>query len=239
MSAGKSIDRRRLTLDVAARYGLAWVELLQATVFDGLTRKAVERTLAAGVAAGDLQAFPFLGKSKYWMLTERGAAAVGLDPESHRHAWGPQGLMAHAAIASFCLLTEPRSRRLTRAEIERDFPVLAGAGMGLPTGRHRTPYFIDRTGATPRLGLLVVDMGNHPRRIARKARRAVERRRKGSPEFVEQFLKTGLFMVTILTGFEGQAQRLRRITAADQTPVRVAIPPGYGDLVLQLRGRRP
>lgn len=235
MSVGEKKNWRKVTLGLAHRYGIVTVRML---VWLGMSQKNAERIIAAFVREGRLQGFPIgITLQKYYMLTPRSAAVLGLDAEKYAYPFGPLALPAHVAIAWWCI--KAMTPRLLREEFEAKLAPIA-----IPKildRAARTRYVIDKSTGTERLCLLEVDGGSPPRRLARKARRHIQTRRDESidyaekndvPEvFVSQFLDHGLFCVKVLVAHEPKAERLRHIVARDPVEITVDVVPEYGELL--------
>lgn len=224
-------------LELIARYGLVTVEALR-RIFD-LTDKAVERVLTRLIAIGLLESTQLVGRRHYYTLSASGAKLIGLD-ETVSRPMGAQALLQNYAMLSHCVLGPSPSERMTRAEFVARFPGLAVAG-AISSSR-RTRYCLDASekssggSDTVRLALLLPTIGSNPRRIARKARREVEKRRRSSEAFAG-LIRARLFSVLVLVEDDEKGRRIAAMLARDPWHSRAAVVPGYLDLLLSVGGR--
>lgn len=232
-------DRDRAILDLIDRYGLVTAEVLLRTLFPGLTDKAVERVLTRLMSQGLLQSAPLMGRKCYYTLTPAAARLLGLD-ESASRPMGEQARLQNVAMLNHCLLGSIPAKRMTRAEFVARFPALA-VDRAVSSSR-RTRYWLDtsehgtsKTGVV-RLALMLPTIGSNPRRIARKARREVEKRQGCGDDFAG-LIRNRLFSVTVLVEDEEKGRRVAAILARDPWHSRVVVVPGYLDLLLSLGGK--
>lgn len=221
-----------------ARYGLATPAALQASVLRGLNDKAVERVITRLLGGGLLQSQPLVGRKCYYTLTPYAAQQLGLPGDSLTLPMGAQALLQNYAMLAFCLLGSVNHQRLLRSEFQTKLPALASAGF---TGNgYRTRYYLDATDKAAgkvRLALMLPDLGSHPRRLLRKARREIEKRRAASPQFAD-LIQAKLFSATILTAFPDKARQLAAALAKEPFHSRTVQLDSLAELVLFLRRPR-
>jgi len=217
---------------LAARYGLLTHAGIAASLF--ASEKAAERLITRLLSADRLRSQPLVGRKVYYTLTPQSAKDLGLDANRFVLPMGVQALASNFAMMAFCLLGEPRHERLLRGEFIAKFEGLAKPGV--LTAAHRTRYyldFIDKAQGHVRLALLVPDLGQHPRRLARKVRREIEKRRQ-IPQ-LKDLIRDRLFSVTVLTGFPEKARQLTANLAKEPFHFRAAIVPDLAELLLFTR----
>jgi hypothetical protein len=227
-------ERDRHILRLIERHGLVTVEALMRVL--GLSRKAAERILTRLMAAGLIDSAQLLGRTCYYMFTASGARLAGLDEAASR-PMGTQAMLQNVAMLNHCLLGPAPAERMTRAEFVAKFP--AFAVRGVISSARRTRYYLDvserREGGSGvvRLALMLPTAGSNPRRIARKARREVEKRRRASQPLAE-LIRARLFSVVVLVESEEKAGRVEAMLAKDPWHSRAAVVPGYLDLLISI-----
>jgi hypothetical protein len=230
-------DRDRHILELIARYGLVTVDALK-RIFD-LTDKAVERVLTRLIAIGLLESTQLVGRRHYYTFTAAGARLIGLDEAASRPI-GSQALLQNYAMLSHCVLGPDPTERMTRAEFVARFPTLAVAG-AISSSRW-TRYCLDASercnggSGMVRLALLLPTIGSNPRRIARKARREVEKRWRSSEAFAG-LIRARLFSIIVLVEDDEKGRRVAAMLARDPWHSRAVVVSGYLDLVLSVGGR--
>lgn len=225
------VDRAKQIEQLIARYGLVTVEALSASIFRGLSDKAAERVITRLLTEERIRSQPLVGRRSFYTLTAAAARNLGVDADRCHLPLGAQAILEQYAMMAFCLLVEPQHERLMRREFLEKFDAIMGPGA---VGRVlRTRYYLDKSDqrdGVVRLSLMVPDLGSHPRRLIRKARRKVEQRLAAGGSSLD-LVRQGLFSVTVLTGFEAKARQLTESLRTASFHSRVVVVPGFGDLL--------
>ncbi|MEX2186048.1 MAG: hypothetical protein WD875_04605 [Pirellulales bacterium] len=182
--------RDRQILDHVHRYRLTTREFLQRAFIadggDGAVNKVIQRL----VADGWLRECRLDNGLTYFVLGGQGREAVGAASASGRPFTEQSFPVAYGFLA-FCL--GQGVRRLTSGEFQQAFPDLYRPRM--KTGG----YYVDARQSPHRLGTVLLDRGNPPKRILHKLDRLVAQHYR-TPTFVELIL-SGRFCVTIITAW--------------------------------------
>ncbi len=189
----------RQILKHVQQHGMTTVEVLQRVFFPHKSRAALKSTLRRLCGTSPdyrfLQPAPLTGKRVYYHLTERGAKFLGC-AQAGTGPLGPQARYHGFAVLSF-IHSEGTGKRLLfdPSRFEDVFP-LRGHRL------NRNNFFIEDTGAKPKLGLLVVDHGAKPSRIVAKTMDRLARFFRN--HWFDDFIKDQTFNITILTPSEGK-----------------------------------
>ena len=196
-------------LDHVARYRMGVIEaLLRLPSCAGLSPKGMRRTLRRLADAEKLLASaPLFGNKRYFYLTTKGEAALGIEPAgqgSERRA-GPLSEVAKVrayALVSFCCLADRPRQRLTAAEFKQHFAAYHRPGLPMS-------YYADYEAGT--FGFARVDAGGQGRweRLVGRVRDDAERHR-AIPAF-RAGIDQGRFELAVITPSERKAERLREV----------------------------
>jgi hypothetical protein len=215
------MSSRSLVLDTFRRYRNLTIDLLVALT--GLGRKNVERIVAYLRRDGVIRPCSSLGNKRVYTLTVRGAVRLGLDPRKHRRTPGVQAIIDSLFIATFC--AEYKQTLMTPAGFNEEFADLA------PARGYRRRYFLDEDGT---LSIMVPDYGLRPRRLAQKARRAIDVRKRTGKPWMTMIENDGL-RVFVLVRSERKAARVRKHLERDTFPHNVVVVTGADELFLSRR----
>jgi hypothetical protein len=207
-----------------ARYRMATTQALMAALNDA-SPKSIERALSRRLQAGKLVSFPLRGPMKYYTLSVEMSTQLGLHDGRCGMALGYQSLCQNYAMMASCVLSDIPKVRLNRDEFAAKLPMLLHDGQ-LPK-HYRTRYFIDssqRDAGVVRVGLFIVDHGQHLRRLVRKVRREIEKRREGP---FATLVAKNLLIPYVLTAFPQKAAQIQTALARESFSYRVETVPGY------------
>lgn len=139
-----------------------------------------------------------------------------LRPKAVRKLYGESGKMAKAlgvfalarqfGILSFCCLGETAHRKLTVFEFKDMFPSLADNS--LP----KDFYYVDKSGATQRLGFIYVDHGCANERIYQRYRHIVAQRYRIAA-WRQEVIEPDRFTVAIVTAKPEKKKRIEEVFA--------------------------
>jgi hypothetical protein len=136
----------------------------------GLSESNAERVLALLQRDNIIRSRPFSDNgTRLYTLTTHGARSLGLDWRKFRRAPGAQTVCEGLLVGWFC--AEQGHEKLADDEFAELLPEQAGV-----PGRWTRRYFVDKT-RDSLLSVIVLDMGARASRIAKRARREVERRK--------------------------------------------------------------
>ena len=214
--------------ELAFRYHLLFTRLVADGPFRGTPLKTVEAWFADKVRAALFVGHPFDGRTKVYGPTPRAARLRGVSAKKYANDPSAQTILQDTLIFQFCEQGPVRRKRLTPAEFAEKFPTLATA-----KGVCRSRYYIDRREAQPRVAVMVPDFGTDYFRVATKAVKAIQKRKEHEP--FRTFLYNSLFVVTVITGFEHKASRIRESLAERNLPcpVEVEVVPGVADFLMR------
>lgn len=216
---------RQTILEFMARYPLVTVALLHAAVGGTRSLKATEAALASLQRDGLIASYPFTRNRKLYGLTPKGALMFGLDEKRFAKPPGVQAMAQNLAIAMFCV--QEGHKLLTRREFSERFPEL-----NLYSGLSRNRYVRDRTDPSQtRLGLVVPDFGAHYLKVAKKARREIEKRKAKEREDFKTFVLRGMFSIHVVTGFSTKAALIERALEKESVRHFVTVVPDLKDLL--------
>lgn len=217
-------DRDREILAHIGRHRLTTMQAVHRLFFPGLQAEAAESTLRRLREAGFIESRRLFEAARYYYLTKLAANEVGC-PDSVTRPPGPQSITAHFGVLAYCcLMTKPR-RLLTFDEFRTAYPTLHEPG--LPSSRY---YVDDDDPARPRLGWIEVDVGANIHPLVRKCHHRISRR-LSLPSFRELIREKG-FLVVLVTGNAGKAEKLKRAIDNDRplVEIRLAVCPDLGRL---------
>ena len=218
---GVVMSSRVLIMDALFRYDGGLVSTLVAVT--GLTTKNVERVLAFLIRDGEVRAYPFLGRRKFYAPTAQAARKRELDARKYERSPGGQAMVERLARIFFCRQTG--FEMIPREEFAADFAAQAEV-----PGVSHSRYYADATGETSRLCVLLFDFGCGVSKLVRRCRREIQQR-KGHQAF-KPLIYPNLFQVTVVTAFEAKAVRLRAALAAESFPNDVVVVPDIENLLL-------
>lgn len=220
-------DRDSAILKLTWRYRLCLIEVYHRLLFSGLTPKAVERVVTRLMKEEFLQSFPLFGSKRYYTLTPIGARVLGVSEKWLERPMGPQALIQNMSILSACCLGDTPRERMTAEEFAERFPKLLAKGLG------SSRYHLDKDEGRGlvRLALFLPDFQSDSRRLVRKVRREFDRRMK-HPEW-NRLIRSGLFLVTLLTAFPNKAEGLSRLLGREPWPHRVEVVPSIANLLVR------
>jgi hypothetical protein len=214
---------RQTILDAAFRYHYVTVLLLH--LITGLPVKTVERALANLRRDGLIRSHPVPGGRFYvYSPTANAARLRGLDERRYRRPPGDDLICEHLTLLMYCY--QSGHTLLTPQEFAAIFPEQAAC----PDMSHRR-YHIDSTLEQPVLTIIVPDFRatNSVKAIVRRFRREVNRRKKYQPW--RDLLYHALMSITVVTGTENKARKIREKLASEACAARVVVVPGIEDLV--------
>lgn len=212
------------------RNGIGTTQILADGPLKGSSDKAVERLVSRLLAEGTIESHQLMGPSRYYVLSGEACRRHGInDGRSSTQAFGHQGLLQNFAMTLSGVYGNPPKQRLTRDEFAQKLPMLCENGRA--PKHYRTRYFIDdslRAEGVVRIGLFVVDLGQHMRRLVRKVRREVERRRVGRfAELVQQ----KLLVPFVLTSSNAKAKQLETMLREFEYPRVIEVHDALGRLL--------
>ena len=211
----RRLSKRNRQILLLAKIGMVTVQIVHPRFFAGQSIEAARSALRRLVERGYLDSRPLDTRRVYYRLTTQGARAVGVSPKDIP-TLKKQGRAKWYAVSWFIQADQPGKRALINPhDYPEQFPV---AGQRLPRG----PFFLDRSGEKPRLGIIMVDHNADQRRICRKTLKILGRfLRKG---WFDEFISQDAFVVTILTFSERRKQVFdRRIPPAITKQFRSAL----------------
>lgn len=218
MKSGEDDDhnthpRDRQILDHVHRYRLTTREFLQREFFPDAGDSAVSKVVSRLVSARWLRECRLTNGVTYYLLGRQGREAVGAVGKSGR-SFTEQSFPAAYGCLAFCM--GQGVRRLTSAEFQAGFPELCRQRM--KTGG----YYVDARQSPCRLGTVLLDRGNPPKRMLRKLDRLFAQYYQ-SPAFVKR-IQEGRFCVTIMTAWPDKKRLLETaIKQAVRRPKRVEV----------------
>lgn len=220
-------DRDQDILMFVGRFRLTDKRALHRSFFPALSEKAVERVTTRLQRQRLLTPIPLYRRLCAYTLTPKAAAELGLSPKPYERPMGAQAVLSNYAVLRYCLGQDPPLKRMTGAEFVSRLPQLNHPGLSAS----RYYWLKDAEAAKARLGLLLVDCGQHRRRQVRKARREVEKRLR-LPSW-KGIINNDLFSVAVLTAFEAKAEFLRERLAAERWHSVVAVVRELAPLLLE------
>ena len=228
------MGRSRLAalLALTAIYRILTVDLVRRRLFaDSTTDKGAEALLATAKKKGLMRSQRIVGNLHGYSLTEAGAKLVGLSGPCFRKPHGTQAIFTRMLVARFFLGGQMQGDPLTAYEFRKKFPKHAEH----PGSIDR--FFIDRSGESKRLTIIVPDLNATFAVVANKARCAVSERKK-NPEFrLMMYAKPTMFGVAVLTPYEAtKPERIREALATEKFHYTVYHVPGLEDLFMFGRG---
>lgn len=184
-------------VDFVARYRLATVDVLQQCVLPTSSANAVAKLVNRLCVAGYLRKFTLIHPTRYFVLGEAGAKALGLrigrtDP------LGPQSLPIEYAVLLYCAHVHPQRRRLSSEEVCALWP-------WLPAVLAAAPHCYDEPSQS--LELLRVDLGGAADHVARKCAHDIESRRR-LPEF-SSIVAAGRFRLVVITATKEKSSAIK------------------------------
>jgi hypothetical protein len=212
----------RTILDAAFRYHHVTVRLLH--LITGLPAKTVERALANLRRHGLLRSYPIPGGRFYvYTPTAKAARTRGFDERRYRRPPGDDLICEHLTLLMYCY--QFGHTLLTPREFAAKFPEQAAC----PDMSHRR-YHNDRTFEQPKLTIIVPDFRatSSVKAIVRRVRHELNRRRRHQPW--RDLIYHKLFQITVVTGSEQKARKIRARLASQTCPHRVVVVPGIEDL---------
>lgn len=217
-------------LDAAFRYHHVTVLLLH--LITGLPVKTVERALANLRRRGLMRSYPVPGGRFYvYTPTPKAARRRGLDERRYRRPPSDDLICENLTLLMYCY--QFGHTRLN----EREFASAFAQQAACPDMSHRR-YHIDYSQEQPVVTIIVPDFRatNSLKAIVRRFRHEVSRRKRHQPW--RDLLYHGLLSVTVVTGTEEKARRLRDRLASETCPHRVVVVPGIENLAPQKEPRR-
>ena len=236
----KPIDERDDDQDAAeailghiSRYRLSTFAVMsQLPEFAEESPRHLRRLLRDCRMAGLLSSAALHSGSRYWFLTEAGAARCGLDKSRSGPLSEKAKLRAYALLLFCCLADKPR-HRLTTNELSQQFSVLHRPGMP-------GTYYFDPNGKGC-IGLARIDAGHHGRwdRVVQSVKDDIALHRK-LPGF-RQLIKAHRFEITVLTVLPAKAERmvsvLKSLPEVKYVPVHVVAQPELLPLIYSSHGK--
>lgn len=192
-------------LQHVGRHRLSRFEIIHRLFFPGQSRAAVKSVLRRLCGRGPTYRLlrPVLLTSSHFVycLTRRGATLIGV-PLASARPLGSQARIEHVAVLCFIHASGDNQRTLVSKTKWRE---------GFNLQRQQLPrqrFYIEETPDGAALGVLVVDHGGHPRRIVRKSVALLARILRHG--WFDDYVRTGHFILTVLTLTEGKQQTLQR-----------------------------
>jgi len=164
-------------------------------------RSAIRRLCGRAPNYLYLKPEPLDARRMYYRLTRRGTRVLGISPK-HASPLKRLGRVKRYALASFLYSGQPGTRTLFNP---KEFPeAFSLQGHRLP----RHPFYLDRSTDQLRLGIVLVDHNAHVRRTVHKTLKPLGRfLRLG---WLDEYIRSEAFVVTILTSSEFQKTLIRR-----------------------------
>lgn len=190
-------NRDRLVLEHVARYRLTTLKVLSRAVLPGLSRNALNKIANRLCAANFLQKYTLLHPTRYFVLGEAGARALGVG--IHRATpLGPQSLPLEFAVLAYATLGNKPHKRLTSSDVRQRCP-------WLPAALADTPHCVDQADV---LELVRVDLGGPVDHVARKCVADITERCR-LPEFAP-FVAAGRFRFVVITATSEKATAVHK-----------------------------
>jgi len=165
--AHRLTNRARRILAMMHQYGLVTPEAVRKREYPtqsvAAAVSAMSRLREAGLAASR----PLYGKYVCYQLTPKACRLLQVPSRASRPL-GRQALIERYAVLSFCAVEPERERILFNPGCESAFSVD-------PQKLRRVHFYIDQDRAEPLMGLITIDQGAPPFRLAAKAARRIGR----------------------------------------------------------------
>ena len=219
-------ERDRRIVEHVARYRLTTVEVLRRTVIGGLSANAVSKVANRLCDSGLLQKFTLLHPTRYYLLGEAGAKALGVG--LHRTApLGPQSLPMEYAVLAYSTLSKHPRQRLTSDEVQKLCP-------WFPTAFVEAPHCFEEQQQI--LELIRIDLGGPADHVARKCSADVNERRR-IREF-DQYITSGHFRLVVVTATKEKSAAIRQALDRHDWPSGFALHPSIVPQLLSLTASR-
>ncbi|MEZ5940294.1 MAG: hypothetical protein R3C18_02805 [Planctomycetaceae bacterium] len=203
--------RNRRLLEHVARYRLTTVEALCRVVIPGLSANAVSKTVNRICDSGLLKKFTLIHPTRYYILSEAGAKALGVG--IHRCApLGPQSLPMEYAVLAYATLGKEGRQRLTLEEVQHLCP-------WLPTPLAQAHHCFDERQQV--LELVRTDLGGPADHVARKSFADLTARRR-IPEF-NQLIQANRFRLVVITATKEKSSAIKRSLDRHDWPAGLAL----------------
>ncbi len=163
-----------------------------------------------------------MSHKKFYAPTPKLARIHGRDPKRYSRPPGELAIAQRLLSAIFCMKTGVRF--LTPQEFAERFPRQAAC-----KGLCPTKYFVDTTKQQPLLSVLLPSYGHSVRRTARKARKAIAKRKEHDAWL--DLIYFNLFQVVLVSVFESKAADLRYALRRDTFPKSIVVIPELADLL--------
>lgn len=206
--------RDRALLNLVGRYRVGTREIFHRLFFEKVSMDAVKSVLGrlcANPAGAYLVARPLIGKEVYYQLTEFGARQLGF-PDEWAKPLGPQALISHFAIMSWCCADPSQRKLFLRDEWGKAFPEFA---------EYFQHYVLLQVAGQATLTRLKVDMGGDAARLVQTCETLIRAASKtpGLNDLVFQ----KLYALAVLTAEESKAERIRENLKSTALPVCVEV----------------
>ena len=221
------MQRDQAWLAHVARYRLTTVDVVQRLLQPNVSRNAIGKVLGRLCDAGLLSKYPLLHPTRYYVLGEGGAQALGIG--THRTVpLGPQSLPMEYGVLLYAALGNRLRQRLTKQEL------LDRCGW-LPAALAEAPHCTDIKQSA--LELVRVDLGGPADHVARKCAADLREREKFR-EF-SMLVKENRFRLVIVTSTAEKSVAIRQSLNRHEWPEGLRIHLSVVSRLLPLTVRRP